>query len=109
MIGLLFQRKDRFGEALEVTLKYRNFLTKILKRSCCPRDSLYVRIIVQIVNSFREAKVKADKAGEGGSAISETVNCLHSLTTLRACLLSRLSSGETLKSCLPAEDFHDPL
>lgn len=81
---------------------------EILKVSYPPRNSSHVRIIVQVVNSFREAKGKADKVGDGDLGISETVNCLHSLTTLRACLLSRLSSGETLQAACQQEMLMDP-
>ena len=49
---------------------------------------------MQIVERFREAKAKADAAGNGANALNDLVGCLHSLTTLRATLLSRLASGK---------------
>ena len=49
---------------------------------------------MQGVDHFLEAKGKADvvKAGKG---LNELVGALHSLTSLRATLISKLSSGES--------------
>lgn len=54
-----------------------------------PHNSLEL----QIIDGFAEAKAKADQAKEGSGALNDVVNCLHSLTTLRASILSRLASG----------------
>ena len=47
------------------------------------------------MESFVDAKGKADRAGGDNSAMNDIVGCLHSLTTLRAVLLNRLASGES--------------
>jgi len=49
---------------------------------------------VQVVQGFLAAKGKADSAGGGQEGLNHLVGCLHSLTSLRVALLSRLSSGE---------------
>lgn len=60
-------------------------------------------LIGQVLDDFLRAKIDADKAED----LQKLITALHTLTSLRACILARLSSGElpllkVLRLCLLA-------
>lgn len=52
-------------------------------------------LLVQVIEAFMGAKAKADK-GKKDSALNDLIGCMHAVTTLRAILVNRLSSGKAV-------------